>query len=347
MSQYQKPQVLFLSKDYVQRKMLKSLPGVPGAILKDETDLPGVPGATGEDEDMNSDDYYKKGFMEGYDKGLSDKNIDKKKKSSNKKSDEDEEEDDKECNMSSVSKVYKLACNSLKKMFSGNSIVSMYSPLYSEVNGVSIITVEGEIDKRISNDEKANGKVDVDDIVKAIKVASNADTNTCILNFNTPGGSSIGVAECGECIKNLCETKATFAFCDKLLASAGYWLASCTNGIYVTPTSEIGGIGVIVKMMDMSENMEMQGIKCKFYTGGELKAMGHLEKPINETEDAFIQNEVNEQTTKFKNLVNSNRGNIDEQYLQGQLFNGENAVKINIADDLVSGLDQLIETLQD
>ena len=229
-----------------------------------------------------------------------------------------------------------------KKMFSGDFTMPVYSPLYSENNNVSIVCIDGEIGKKLSSSDKNNGMVDVDDITTALKIADNADTTAVILVINSPGGSSTGVEETGVVITKLTDNKPVFVFCDTICASAAYWLASCSNGIFVTPSSEVGSIGVFAKVVDYSENLKMQGINVQVFSAGEMKTMGQGEKPLTDKESEYIQNDINEQWEKFKAVVKNNRGDVKEETMQGQLFNGEKAVEANLADEVVPDFDTLL-----
>jgi signal peptide peptidase SppA len=320
-----------VDKNYLVKTM-KDLPGVPGAVESDES-LPGVP------MDDRYDSGYKEGFLKGYEKGLDDS---------------DDSDEDKDCDedmkvskgmktSKSKSKFMASVYSAVKSMFSGNSFVSNgFSPLYSVSNGVGIIKIYGMINKRPSAQDISNGMVDVDEITKCLKIAAKDDTVATVLCFDCPGGNSVGIQECGDVIKELTTIKPVFAFTDKLCASAAYWLASCTNGIYCTSSSELGCIGVIAKLVDISEHLEMNGVKVRYFTGGELKAMGAPEKPLTDKEESFIQAEIDEQTIKFKNTVNANRGGVSDDCMQGQLFNGDKAVEMNIADEVVPELDTLL-----
>ena len=229
-----------------------------------------------------------------------------------------------------------------KKMFNGDFSMSMVPSIYSEVNGMSIIHIDGIIGKKISKTEKDSGYIDIDDIVKSLKIAANADTQCVILCINSPGGSSTGIQEAGDVIKKLTEIKPVVTFCDTICASAAYWLASCTNGIFVTPSSEVGSIGVYAKVLDMSENLAMQGINIQIFSAGSMKTMGQGDKPLTEEECKFIQDDIDEQWMKFKTLVIENRGLVEESTMQGQLFSGEKAIDINLADEIVSDFDTFL-----
>jgi signal peptide peptidase SppA len=232
-----------------------------------------------------------------------------------------------------------------KNMFNGMGTLSSFSPIYMESNGISIIHINGQIGKRLSIEEIASGKLDIDEVVKALKIAANSDTEYVLLWINSPGGSSVGIEECGEVIKKLGEIKPVITFCDTICASAAYWLASCSNGIYITPSAEVGSIGVYATVVDMSKNLEMQGINIQVFSAGEMKTMGQSNRPLTDDEKQYIQSDINEQWKKFKDTIIENRGNIKEECMQGQLYTGEKAVETNLADEIVSDFDTLISQI--
>lgn len=319
---------LLLDKRYLD-KQLAALPGVPGA----RESLPGLPGVN-ESDDTEPDD----------DEDIEDEECYCSKCGGKMKSKHDEPDaddaggpsDDDEDNMKKNEKSFFKTL--VKRLFGGNIPQVEYSQLYSERDGLSIITIDGEIGKRVS----APGVVDVDEIAKAVRIATNANTKATILHINSPGGGSIGVAECGEIIRVSSERKPIFTYCDTICASAAYWLASCTNGIYATPSSELGSIGVYAKVVDYSENLKMNGINVQVFSAGEMKTMGQGDTPLSEKEAKFIQDDVNEQWMKFKTLVITNRGSIAEEHMQGQLVCGEKAVNANLADALVPDFEAVI-----
>jgi len=281
-------------------------------------------------------DEYKSGYLKGYEDGVNNKKM----------NDGECDEDDEECienEMSSVSILKRLY--SFTKKLLGSKYESGISPLYSEINNVSIITIDGELGKRLSIQDKMNGKVDLDDITRALKIAKNANTSVVILDINSPGGGSIGVQETGDAILKLSQIKPCFAFTSTIMASAGYWLGACTNGIFCTPTSELGSIGVMVKIMDFSESLKMNGINPQVFTAGEYKSMGHGETPLSDKHEEFIINDIERQYLKFKALVNENRGGVEDSTMQGQLFSGEEAINVNLADEIVEDLETVVNKI--
>lgn len=223
--------------------------------------------------------------------------------------------------------------------------VYSFSPLHMTNGHISIINISGILGKRISADEKDDGKIDVDDITDALKVAATADTEVVILWINSPGGTSTGIDELGQHIKNLTLIKPVLTFTDTICASAAMWLASCTNGIYLTPTAEVGSIGVYAKVVDMSENLALQGVNVQVFSAGDQKTMGQAERPLTEEECKLIQSDIDAQWLKFKTLVTDNRGEVKEENMQGQLFTGESAVAVNLADKVVLDFPTLLSEI--
>ncbi len=296
----------------------EAVPGVPGT-----EEVPGVPGT----KDTDSPEYCK-GYKQGYTDGSM---------KMDDTDDDDDADDKKDDDMKSKMMGF------FKKMV---TLSPTNSPLFSAVqlsnnDRVGVITIDGELGKRLSFDQKMNGMVDVDDIAIAIRQASKSGFKAAIFHLNSPGGVSTGIEETGELIKKLSAKMPVFAFTDTICASAAYWLASCCNGLYVTPSSEVGSIGVYARVMDMSGAMEKAGVKPEIFQGGSMKSMGHGEKPLTEQESQYIQAEVDEQYLKFKQLVSENRGGVDDAVMQGQLFTGENAVEVNLADAVIPDLDAL------
>lgn len=327
--------ILMVDRNHLLKQINSALPGVPGAAgtNKEEKELPGVPGAESEQ--------YKSGYKQGYVDGL---NAHKQMDDESDDEDKTDAEEGSEQEMSSMSIVKKLYAFTKKLL--GTSIISNgISPLYSEANGISIVTIDGELGKRLSIADKAAGKVDLDDITRALKIAKNANTSAVILHINSPGGTSVGVQEVGDVITNLTQTKPVFGFTDTIMASAGYWLGACSNGIFCTPTSELGSIGVMVKVMDFSESLRINGINPQIFTAGEYKAMGHGEKPLSDKHEQFIVNDIEKQYLKFKTLVSEYRGGVEDSTMQGQLFSGEEAIKVNLADEIVPDLETVINKL--
>jgi len=97
------------------------------------------------------------------------------------------------------------------------------------------------------------------DIISMIDKAKEAMAKEIIFEFDTPGGHVSGCDLTASAIKN-CGIKTT-ALISNMCASAGFWLASqCDCRIASSETDEIGSIGVLVEVIDRTENDKSRGI---------------------------------------------------------------------------------------
>jgi ClpP class serine protease len=98
-------------------------------------------------------------------------------------------------------------------------------------------------------------------------------------------------------------------------------------------------------VVDMSENLALQGVNVQVFSAGDQKTMGQAERPLTEEECKLIQSDIDAQWLKFKTLVTDNRGKVKEENMQGQLFTGESAVAVNLADKVVLDFPTLLSEI--
>jgi signal peptide peptidase SppA len=110
-----------------------------------------------------------------------------------------------------------------------------------------------------------------------------------VLNVNSPGGSIFGIDElAGEIFKARGE-KRIVAIANSLMASAAYWIGSAADELVVTPSGEIGSIGVIGTHMDRSRSLEKEGIKMTLISAGEFKAEDSSYAPLSDEARAAMK----------------------------------------------------------
>lgn len=220
---------------------------------------------------------------------------------------------------------------------------------YDVQNGVAIVPVNGIIGKRLNMLEMMCGGADVDQIVSAVQKADmDPAVESILLNVNSPGGMVTGTPEAASALGQT--SKPLYAFTDSQMCSAAYWLASsATAGIFVTGSSDVGSIGTYLAMVDSSRAYEMEGLKLELFKAGKLKAIGLEGKAFTDEERTFLQEGVERANSRFTAAVVANRKSagyrIADETMQGQWFDGEQAVANGLADQLVSGLGEAISMI--
>jgi hypothetical protein len=139
-------------------------------------------------------------------------------------------------------------------------------------------------------------------------------------------------------------SKPIMAFSNGMIASAAYWIASATGGIYTTRTANTGSIGVYMAIADESRAFEAQGVKIEVIKAGKLKAMGFPGTPITDQAREHLQAQVNQIYSMFTNHVRQYRGDdIESSAMQGQLFMGPEAVEAGLIDGVVRNKAEALE----
>lgn len=215
----------------------------------------------------------------------------------------------------------------------------------SEMRGnCCIIPIGGPIGQDLGEFEKGAGAVDVDDIRNELQEALEDDEcENVILDFDTPGGMVTGTPELGQIIMDY--EKPIYAFTRGQMCSAGYWLAAGCDGIFATPSSDVGCIGVCASFLDLSKMADMAGIKVKVFNSGTFKGMGTPGTSLSPQQEVFLQQRIMALADMFYAHITECRGAIDPADMQGQTFKGKDALEKGFIDDLMPDLDALIKTL--
>ena len=88
---------------------------------------------------------------------------------------------------------------------------------------------------------------------------------------DSPGGEAHGLFPTAQYMRDLADANGVkiLSFTDGMSASAGYGLTSIADEIIVSPGSEVGSIGVVVRLMNDSKALEKEGYERSFvYAGG-------------------------------------------------------------------------------
>ena len=222
---------------------------------------------------------------------------------------------------------------------SGGCAVECYS-------GIAWIPVHGVLGKNLSSLELMCGGCDYNDIAEAIEEAlEDPMIHTLLLDFDTPGGMGVGLPELAARIKSASASKRVVAWSECQCCSAGYWLASQCQEFHVTPSSQIGSIGTYIAAVDSSREWEMDGLKLELFKSGKLKAIGLDGKVWTDEERQFLQARVDKHAAQFRSAVSAVRPGVAADTMEGQWFDGTEAVALGLADSTAQCLEDLVSAL--
>ncbi len=159
-----------------------------------------------------------------------------------------------------------------------------------------------------------------------------------VLEINSPGGSPVQAGQIYDEIKRLRALHPDiplYTVVNEMAASGGYYIAAASDAIYADKASILGSIGVIMMNFGFTEVMEKLGIEQRTMTSGNNKAFMDPFSPENEEQKAHMQGLLDNVHRQFIEAVRKGRGdrlNEEEGIFSGLFWDGENAVRIGLAD---------------
>ncbi|MEJ7824901.1 MAG: S49 family peptidase [Solirubrobacteraceae bacterium] len=171
----------------------------------------------------------------------------------------------------------------------------------------------------------------------AMREAIGSDEIAAVLiDIDSPGGSTDLIAETAAEIRALRGTKPIVAIANTWAASAAYWLASQADELVVTPSGEVGSIGVCQAHDDITKLQEDVGVKTTLISAGAFKTEGNPYEPLSDEARAAIQAQVDDFYGMFVADVAKGRGvsvgAVKSGYGEGRMVTAKRAVELGMAD---------------
>lgn len=191
----------------------------------------------------------------------------------------------------------------------------------------------------ISGVIEAGGQVNADAVISSLNDAyDNKGTKGIILRINSPGGSPVQAGIINDEIhrqRKLHPEIPVYAVVEDICASGGYYIAVAADKIFVDKASIVGSIGVLMDGYGFTEAMKKVGVERRLMTAGENKGMLDPFSPVNPKQQAFAQSMLNQIHQQFITVVREGRGSRlkeDADTFSGLFWNGEESIKLGLAD---------------
>jgi len=214
-------------------------------------------------------------------------------------------------------------------------------PCMIKSGDLAIIPVKGVIGSGLTELEKMMGATDVEDIQEMLEEAErDPGFETIIFDFDTPGGTVTGVPEMAARIR-ACK-KRTVGWTCKQSCSAGMWLMSQCDEVFVSPSSVVGSIGVYIPIYDMKAAYAEEGITVDLIKAGWAKGAGYTGTSMTPEQRKLFQDDVDEMHKWFIMDIKSVRTYADEADMQGQCWSGKKGAEKNLVSGLMNTFDDLL-----
>lgn len=197
----------------------------------------------------------------------------------------------------------------------------------------AIIPITGIIGKRVSAIEAMCGVTDVDSLATAF-TSANADpaVERIVLHIDSPGGTVTGVPELAALIAGS-KSKPVLAVSDTLIGSAAYWLAAAADEIRITPTANVGSIGVVAQVREAIGGSSDGKTRLRVFRSGAHKMAG-LDAPLTPEQAAHIQAGVDDLGAEFRAFVSASRPRVPADAMQGLVYRGAASQRLGLVDSV-------------
>lgn len=222
---------------------------------------------------------------------------------------------------------------------------------YQTFGTVAILPLMGTITQRANLLQEYSGGTSVQLWQAAFREAmADKSVATILIQIDSPGGSVYGIQELAEEIYQARDFKRVVAIADGMAASAAYWIGAAASQFSVTPSGEVGSIGVVAMHVDYSRQLDEEGIAVTFIHAGQKKVEGNPYQPLAADARDFQQSRVDDYYRAFVGAVARGRGvtskKVEADFGQGRVFGAERAKAVGMV-DRIETMTQALARLQD
>lgn len=207
---------------------------------------------------------------------------------------------------------------------------------------VAVIPIFGVISHRINVLDDISGGTSTERLAKQLASAlRDPSVGSIVLDIDSPGGSVFGVPELAAQIREGRDQKPIVAVANATAGSAAYWLASQASELVVTPSGQVGSVGVYMLHEDYSKALEEDGVGVTLVSAGKYKVEGNPFEPLGDEARAAMQADVDHYYDQFTKDVAKGRG-VAVSVVRADFGQGRMLVA---ADAKAAGMVDRIETL--
>lgn len=212
---------------------------------------------------------------------------------------------------------------------------------YNEDAGVAVININGPLSYRpVTVMGFDCGGANYQTIKEDFAELVGQGAKTIALNIDSGGGEAYQCFATGRFMRDLADEHGVkiITFVDGMAASAAYALASIADEIIVAEGSEVGSIGVLVRLMNDSKALEKEGYERVFVTAGESKVPFAADGSFRPDFINDIQDKVDTLYQEFTEFVATNR-NLSVEAIkstEAKTFLPEKALSLGLIDKVMT-----------
>jgi len=223
-------------------------------------------------------------------------------------------------------------------------------PVDRRMGSVAVLPLFGTIFPRANLMTQVSGATSAEMFGRQFgELVKDPEVGAIVLDVDSPGGQVGGIEELSKQIYKSRGIKPIVAVANHVMDSAAYWIGSAADEVVITPSGEVGSIGVFAVHEDISKQLEQDGINLTVIKEGKYKAEGNPWEPLSEEAKAAIQVRVSEAYEAFITAVAINRGvtlaDVRNGFGEGRAVGARQALELGMA-DRIGTLDETLDRLQ-
>jgi len=246
------------------------------------------------------------------------------------------------------SKSFESILNYVDKRCEGNVEVtpkadnefSMYSTLHYQESNLGVIHISGPLTNKSTGWEAFCGGTSYESIKEDFEALLEAGTKTVAFMVESGGGEAYGMMDTGNYLRKLADENNVkiISYVDGLSASAAYGLTAISDEIITNKNSEIGSIGVLIRLMNDSKALEMEGYERSFISAGTQKIPFAEDGSFRKEFLDDLQYKVDALYKDFTEYVAEHRNLSVEavRNTQANTFLAEDAIALGLADKVMT-----------
>jgi signal peptide peptidase SppA len=205
---------------------------------------------------------------------------------------------------------------------------------------VAVVPIFGPLTQRgdvVASNATRSAEAVADEVTSA---AADNSIDAVVLLVDSPGGEVYGIPEAFNAIRQAAAIKPVVTSVSSVCASAALYLGSAATEIWVTPSGEIGSLGVYALHVDLSKALEESGEKPQFIVASDspFKTEGNSFEPLSDDARASLQKVVDRYMAMFVRDVAKGRSmsveTVRTKFGQGRMLSPQDAVEAGMADKI-------------
>jgi protease-4 len=163
-------------------------------------------------------------------------------------------------------------------------------------------------------------------------------TQGVILRINSPGGSPVQAQTIYDEMRRLRKKYPEiplYVVVEDICASGGYFVAAGADRIYVSKSSIVGSIGVLMNGFGFTGLMDKLGVERRLITAGAHKGMLDPFSPLSAQDKDYAQKLIDDVHQQFIAVVREGRGKRLKEtpdMFSGLIWTGDKSVELGLAD---------------